>query len=239
MDEPGGLEENLQTAIELECLAVTSPTSSFDTLINEKAREQALASERNVIPLVFLSYSHRDNNEKEALCTHLLGLEVPLEQSIGIRRSDFIVDWSDEKIGAGAKWKEEILDVLREAKVALLLITADFLKSAFIRDEELPAILQRMHSEGLAVYPVYAKDCAVEVHKWLMDMQIRPRGLKAVWRRGGSPARELKGIAREVFDILRKVLPPRAVSEEIPSSQKAVLERTRELTVAAQKAEAE
>jgi hypothetical protein len=70
-------------------------------------------------------------------------------------------------------------------------------------------------------------------------MQIRPRGLKAVWRRGGSPARELKGIAREVFDILRKVLPPRAVSEEIPSSQKSVLERTRELTVAAQKAEAE
>jgi hypothetical protein len=84
MDEPGGLEENLQTAIELECLAVISPTSSFDTLINEKAREQALASERNVIPLVFLSYSHRDNNEKEALCTHLLGLEVPLEQSIGV-----------------------------------------------------------------------------------------------------------------------------------------------------------
>ncbi len=218
---------------------MTSPTSSFDTLISEKAREQALASERNVIPLVFLSYSHRDKNEKETLCAHLLGLEVPLEQSIGIRRSDFIVAWSDAKIEAGAKWKEEILDAIRQAKVALLLITADFLKSAFIRDEELPAILRRMHSEGLAIYPVYAKDCAFELHEWLMEMQIRPRDLKAVWRRGGSPARELKGIAREVFDILRKVLPRRAGSEEIPSSQRAILERTRELTVAAQKAEAE
>jgi hypothetical protein len=213
---------------------VTSSAKSLDTLINEKAREQALASERNVRPLVFVSYSHKDGREKDQLCTHLLGLRGAL----GLKRSDFILVWSDDKIGTGEKWKEEILAALSEARVALLLITADFLSSEFIMDEEVPAILKRRQREGLVVYPVLAKSCAVTLHDWLVAMQIRPRGLLPVWRRGGDSREELTRITVEICEILRKVLPRRTGAGE-PPEELAVREKTHQLSLAVQKAKDE
>jgi hypothetical protein len=116
------------------------------------------------------------------------------------------------------------------------VITRNFLKSDFIMEDEVPAILRRKQSEGLAVYPVLARYCAFRLHKWLTEMQIRPRDWKPVWRRGGDSEKELMQIAEEVFEILKEVLPGRAVSEETPPSQKGVLEEIpRELAVAAEK----
>jgi hypothetical protein len=65
-------------------------------------------------PTIFISYSRKDEKEKEAVLAHLGVL-----QHIGL-----INVWSDDRIGAGSDWEEEISQAMDQAKVAILLITA-------------------------------------------------------------------------------------------------------------------
>jgi hypothetical protein len=82
---------------------------------------------------VFICYARED-------LTWLVRLRRFLEPGI---RSGEIDDWSDQKIRPGALWREEIARALRDARVAVLLLSQDFLASQFIREVELPSILAR------------------------------------------------------------------------------------------------
>ncbi len=73
-------------------------------------------------PTIFISYSHKDEEWKDRLVTHLGVLE---------RRGTLRV-WEDRKIAAGGAWFEEIEDALGKADAAILMISADFLNSEFI-----------------------------------------------------------------------------------------------------------
>lgn len=150
----------------------------------------------NTQPLVSISYSHKDGEEKDRLLSHLGVLQ----------RAGLIDLWSDDRISAGTDWRAEISQAITQAKVAILLITADFLNSEFIQLEEIPAFLERHQSEELRVFPLIARDCAWKVCKWLADMDVRPKNGKPVW--GGAESdvdTALANVAREVAEIIEKV----------------------------------
>lgn len=67
--------------------------------------------------------------------------------------------WEDRRITEGDAWYPEIEEALNEADVAILLISADFLTSRFIRGEEVPLLLERREKEGIRAIPLILKPC--------------------------------------------------------------------------------
>ncbi len=100
-------------------------------------------------PRIFVSYSHEDAEWLEALTTHLdpLGGDLDL--------------WADTRLQAGDLWREEIETALGSAQAAVFLVSPDFLKSRFIRDHELPALLEKAERGGLRVLSLHARPSAM------------------------------------------------------------------------------
>ncbi|MBL7794078.1 MAG: leucine-rich repeat domain-containing protein [Saprospiraceae bacterium] len=98
---------------------------------------------------LFISYSHKDEEAMKEL-DKFLG---PLE------RKGEIEIWTDRKILPGQKWKDEILKALNSADLTLLLVSANFLDSDFINDEEIPRAFQRREAEGTHVVPIILNYC--------------------------------------------------------------------------------
>jgi hypothetical protein len=93
---------------------------------------------------VFFSYSHKDKVWLDRLLVFLRPLE----------REGKLDLWDDRRIIPGMKWRHEIDAALSECRIAIPLISSDFLASDFILDEELPKMLQAAESDGVLVMPV-------------------------------------------------------------------------------------
>src|SRR3954447_22482207 len=94
---------------------------------------------------IFVSYSHKDKE-------HLARLKVHIAPYIDGAIEEW--HWDDTQIQTGVQWRKEIDEALRRASAAILLISADFMASRFIRDNELPPLLEAVEKNGIRIIPV-------------------------------------------------------------------------------------
>ena len=93
---------------------------------------------------VFVSYSRRDSAWVERIRVHL----APLEREYGLDV------WDDSQIQPGAQWRDAIREAIAASKVAVLVVSADFLASDFVTTQEVPELLQAAASQGTVIFPL-------------------------------------------------------------------------------------
>lgn len=129
----------------------------LDTVFTPKSEKPA--SMRNKI---FISYSHRDTDYLAKIQRHLKVLQ----------NEGFDINyWDDTQIKAGMNWLDEIRKNLQAAKVAILLVSTDFLASDFITHHEVPELLKAAQDEGAVILPVIVKPCRFAKHPVLGQFQ--------------------------------------------------------------------
>ena len=141
---------------------------------------------------IFISYSHNDREWLSRLLVHL-----------GVLQQEGLVKaWSDQHLKPGDEWPREIREALDSAEIAVLLVSADFLNSQFIRDKEIPVLLERMEAGTLKVLPLLVRPCSYELSR-LKHIEARPKHRDSV--AGGSPAeqeRDFRDLTAEIANLL-------------------------------------
>ena len=98
---------------------------------------------------LFFSYSHKDEELRNELETHLALL----------KRQGIISSWHDRRISAGEDFGQAISSELESAQVVLLLVSANFLASDYCFEKEMGRALEK-HADGTAVLvPVILHPC--------------------------------------------------------------------------------
>lgn len=151
---------------------------------------------------VFISYSHKDRKWVDELRTHLSPMIA--NQSLSM--------WDDTQIAAGDTWREEIERTLTSAKVGVLLVTLTFLASDFIRENELPPLLDAAEHGGLRILWVAVrtsnyKETAIERYQCSNDparplAELKPSARDRAWVRICAEIQALAAPTRGVLKDL-------------------------------------
>jgi hypothetical protein len=110
---------------------------------------------------VFVCYSRANKKWLERVRVHLRPLE----------RQELLRLFDDTKIEPGTRWRDEIKAALNRARVAILLVSADFLASDFIAENELPPLLGKAERGGATILAVIVSPCGFRREKKLSDYQ--------------------------------------------------------------------
>jgi hypothetical protein len=93
---------------------------------------------------VFISYSHADGKFCAELEKHL---EI-------LQQENILESWSDRRLHPGQEWDGVINEKLNSANLILLLISADFLLSKYVRETEIRLAISRQQAGDAVVIPV-------------------------------------------------------------------------------------
>ena len=142
--------------------------------------------------LVFISYSHDDARWAQRF-------RVLLKPLVRVRRMQL---WDDTVIRAGDAWHPEIERAILRSRLALLLVSADFLASDYVMDHELPAL--RRH--GVRLAPVLIADCfwdavpELATVQWLHDIE-RDGALSLIGDHAGQRDRAIRRACERLLEV--------------------------------------
>lgn len=148
---------------------------------------------------LFFSYSHKDEELRNELETHLALL----------KRQGFISSWHDRRITAGSDINQEISSELESAQIILLLVSAHFLNSDYCYEKEMKRALEKHNDKTAIVIPVILHPC---------DWHFAPFGSLRATPTDGKPI-SMYANQHEAFAIVAKDI-QEAVANSFPQQQR-------------------
>lgn len=147
---------------------------------------------------LFFSYSHKDEELRNELETHLALL----------KRQGVISSWHDRRITAGSDFNQTISSELESSQIILLLVSAHFLASDYCYEKEMTRALEK-HKDGSAVViPVILHPC---------DWHSAPFGHLRATPTDGKPV-SMYANQHEAFAVVAKDVREAATSVPTPKS---------------------
>ncbi len=110
----------------------------------------------------FISYSHDNHVMRDGLLRHLAATE----------ERGHVKFWVDKTITAGTAWRQEIEDRIKESQIFLMLVSASFNGSNYIRTVEWPLIRDQVAATTGLVVPLALRTC--DWLSWLEDINAVP-----------------------------------------------------------------
>jgi hypothetical protein len=165
--------------------------------------------------IIFISYCRKDKYWLDRLQVHL----TPL------LRGSSVIAWDDTKIRPGTEWREEINKAMASAKVAVLLVSPDFIASDFIIQEVLPYLKEAADKNQLTIIPVAVRPCEwrttpFELMQWAND----PEKPLSSLRKTGQDKELCKIIKSITFYLPAETLSVRSRSETVESASRSAEE---------------
>ena len=117
---------------------------------------------------LFISYSHKDTKWLEAIT----------EQLAALQHEGLVSLCEDSQLGVGEDWHQQLNEQMLSARLGLLLVSATFLTSKFVRAEEIPRLFARHEEGGMKIYPLLVEPCPWQRVAWLAKLQLRPQDAK-------------------------------------------------------------
>lgn len=140
---------------------------------------------------VFISYSHADSEWLQRVKVHLKPLE----------RNSVIEIWEDTRIKTGDNWRKEIEKALETSQAAILLLSADFLASDFIIENELPQLLKIAKEQGTRIFQVIISPCCFDETEQLSQFQaVNSASETLIEMDRGSQERLLLQLAQDIIE---------------------------------------
>jgi|1185.fasta_scaffold06318_3 hypothetical protein len=153
------------------------------------------------LPTIFISLAGVDRKWGERM-------ETQLRPFVAQR---LLAVWNYRSLEAGAKRRERALAAAARANVAILLISASYLASSFVMDEEVPLFLRLREERKTKVIPVICEPCAWRKFAWLAGMEVRPQDGRPLALRPAAQAEAiLAEVAEEVVEFIQSLKPVEA-----------------------------
>ena len=205
-------ENNRQpsSASTLQGTVSLDPTEELNRLSEPEARDERLVRAR-----VFISYSSSDARLKDELLTRL----KPMQTSAGL-----IECWHDRFITPGEDWDGVIKTEMEQADVILLLVSAKFLASDYIRGVEIQKAVELATSKKALLIPIVLENCGWQDEAF-GKFNALPRKGKPI--RDTSPQRNawyaVEEELRAVFKTLRNDWESSALGKQVNKFNRSAL----------------
>jgi tetratricopeptide (TPR) repeat protein len=135
---------------------------------------------------IFISYSHKDAAWRERVITHLKAAGLSDET------------WDDCKIAGGDPWESKIEAAIQECRLAILLVSAEYLASDFVRGCEIPMLRKEQERRKIRIVPLIVKASPWQEMEWLHKTEVRPKDGTPLSDNDSGADAALAALAQEV-----------------------------------------
>lgn len=151
----------------------------------------------------FIIYASADREYRAAL-------ELQLKSLID---NGLVQLWSDKEILPGDVWDTTIKQKLLESELFLMLVSANFFNSNYIREKEFSFALEKLERGEAIIVPIIVRDCDWEAYEVIRKLQVLPPGGMAVnnlphWHNHDAAwatvTREIRRLVTARFEILKR-----------------------------------